>query len=227
MGAGRRRGACRRGFWATCTGKRVADLCAAPGGKTAQLAAAGAPGHCGRPRAEAARPARDKSRAPAALARKSVAADVTQWQAGPFDAVLLDAPCSSTGTIRRHPDIPWLKRASDIAALAAVQRRMLDARLSSCEARRHPRLLHLLARAGGRRATDRARSARSEPRPRRRPIAAGEAPRPRRAGSRRRRPAHAALPLARPGSAHGRAWTASMPPVCKGFGRHYILGWPL
>src|SRR5262249_59386292 len=46
-------------------------------------------------------------------------------RAGPFDAVLLDAPCSSTGTIRRHPDIPWLKRAADIAALATLQRRLV------------------------------------------------------------------------------------------------------
>ena len=49
-----------------------------------------------------------------------------QWQAGPFDAVLLDAPCSSTGTIRRHPDIPWLKREADLATLAALQPRLLD-----------------------------------------------------------------------------------------------------
>ena len=49
----------------------------------------------------------------------------TQWQAGPFDAVLLDAPCSSTGTIRRHPDIPWLKSEADIAALAGLQRRLI------------------------------------------------------------------------------------------------------
>ena len=54
-----------------------------------------------------------------------VAADATQWQAPPFDAVLLDAPCSSTGTIRRHPDVPWRKRAQDIAALTAVQRALL------------------------------------------------------------------------------------------------------
>jgi 16S rRNA (cytosine967-C5)-methyltransferase len=50
---------------------------------------------------------------------------VTQWQAGPFDAVLLDAPCSSTGTIRRHPDVPWLKQEADIAKLSALQRRLL------------------------------------------------------------------------------------------------------
>jgi 16S rRNA (cytosine967-C5)-methyltransferase len=58
------------------------------------------------------------------LSAETVVADATQWQAGPFDAVLLDAPCSSTGTIRRHPDIPWLKRPADIAALAALQHRL-------------------------------------------------------------------------------------------------------
>jgi 16S rRNA (cytosine967-C5)-methyltransferase len=52
-------------------------------------------------------------------------ADATQWQAGPFDAVLLDAPCSSTGTIRRHPDIPWLKREGDLAELTSLQRSLL------------------------------------------------------------------------------------------------------
>jgi len=52
-------------------------------------------------------------------------ADVLEWRAGPFDAVLLDAPCSGTGTIRRHPDIPWIKRPADIAALVSAQRRLL------------------------------------------------------------------------------------------------------
>jgi 16S rRNA (cytosine967-C5)-methyltransferase len=105
-------------------GRSVADLCAAPGGKTAQLAAAGAhvvavdraPARLDRLRQNLAR---------LQLAAETVTADVTQWQAGPFDAVLLDAPCSSTGTIRRHPDIPWLKREADIAALVALQRRLI------------------------------------------------------------------------------------------------------
>jgi 16S rRNA (cytosine967-C5)-methyltransferase len=104
-------------------GLAVADLCAAPGGKTAQLAAAGA-------RVTAVdRSGARLERLRGNLARLQleadlVAADVEDWQAGPFDAVLLDAPCSSTGTIRRHPDIPWLKREADIAALAALQRRL-------------------------------------------------------------------------------------------------------
>jgi 16S rRNA (cytosine967-C5)-methyltransferase len=51
--------------------------------------------------------------------------DLTQWPATAFDAILLDAPCSSTGTIRRHPDVPWRKQSDDIATLAAMQRAML------------------------------------------------------------------------------------------------------
>jgi 16S rRNA (cytosine967-C5)-methyltransferase len=106
-------------------GRRVTDLCAAPGGKTAQLAAAGA--HV-----------TAVDRAPARLNRlrdnlrrlsldaELVCADVGEWQAEPFDAVLLDAPCSSTGTIRRHPDVPWLKHPADIAKLAEFQGRLLE-----------------------------------------------------------------------------------------------------
>jgi 16S rRNA (cytosine967-C5)-methyltransferase len=105
-------------------GRTVAELCAAPGGKTAQLAAAGA-----RVTAVERAPARlERLRGNLArlqLTADIVAADATEWQAGPFDAVLLDAPCSSTGTIRRHPDIPWLKREADITALAALPRRLI------------------------------------------------------------------------------------------------------
>ena len=105
-------------------GKSVADLCAAPGGKTAQLAAAGARVTAvdrSAPRLERLK----QNLARLGLAADTVAADITEWQSEPFDAVLLDAPCSATGTIRRHPDIPWLKRESDIATLAALQRRLL------------------------------------------------------------------------------------------------------
>ena len=105
-------------------GKTVADLCAAPGGKTAQLAAAGARVTAvDRSETRLRRLAQNLTRL--GLSAEIVAADVTEWQSAPFDAVLLDAPCSSTGTIRRHPDIPWLKRESDIATLAALQRRLL------------------------------------------------------------------------------------------------------
>ena len=107
-------------------GKRVADLCAAPGGKTAQLAAAGAivtAVDISAPRL--ARLSENLRRL--GLAAETVAADILEWQApDSFDAVLLDAPCTSTGTIRRHPDIPWLKRPGDIAKLAGLQARMID-----------------------------------------------------------------------------------------------------
>lgn len=105
-------------------GQTVADLCAAPGGKTAQLALAGA--HViAVDQAEARLVRLRQNLARLALRAETVVADVAQWQAGPFDAVLLDAPCSSTGTIRRHPDIPWLKREADITELAALQHRLI------------------------------------------------------------------------------------------------------
>jgi 16S rRNA (cytosine967-C5)-methyltransferase len=111
------------------SGRRVADLCAAPGGKTAQLALAGAnvtavdraPVRLERLRQNMAR-----LRLNAAL----VLANVEEWMAEPFDVVLLDAACSATGTIRRHPDVMWLKSADDIVKLAALQRRLLDRALA-------------------------------------------------------------------------------------------------
>ena len=107
-------------------GKRVADLCAAPGGKTAQLALAGA-----------SVVAVDSSKTRLSLLAENlrrlgleaepVLADAVAWHPEEhFDAVLLDAPCSSTGTIRRHPDIPYIKSPKDIVALAALQTRLLD-----------------------------------------------------------------------------------------------------
>jgi 16S rRNA (cytosine967-C5)-methyltransferase len=106
-------------------GRRVADLCAAPGGKTAQLALAGA-NVTAVDRAQARLQRLRDNFARLALKAEIVAANIEQWTAEPFDAVLLDAPCSSTGTIRRHPDVPWLKSSGDIAKLAALQRRLLD-----------------------------------------------------------------------------------------------------
>ena len=106
-------------------GQRVADLCAAPGGKCAQLALAGA--HVTAVDRSPPRLARLRENfARLGLTAEIAAADVLEWQAEPFDAVLLDAPCSATGTIRRHPDVPWIKGESDIAALASLQARLLD-----------------------------------------------------------------------------------------------------
>ena len=109
------------------TGLRVADLCAAPGGKTAQLAAAGAdvvavertPGRARRLEQNLAR---------LHLEAEVVVADARSWRPErPFDAVLLDAPCSATGTLRRHPDIAWLKSSADLPTLITLQDALLDA----------------------------------------------------------------------------------------------------
>ena len=108
-------------------GKRVLELCAAPGGKTAQLALAGA-------RVIALdRSERRMGRLKANLARlglgaECVVADATRWRPpAPAQAVLLDAPCTATGTIRRHPDIARLKTAKDVSRLAKLQTRLLAA----------------------------------------------------------------------------------------------------
>ncbi|HEX8666215.1 MAG TPA: transcription antitermination factor NusB [Beijerinckiaceae bacterium] len=106
-------------------GERVADLCAAPGGKTAQLAAAGAQVLAvdrSAPRLKRL----SENMARLDLAVETRAADALTLEAEPFDAVLLDAPCSATGTIRRHPDVLWVKSEEDIAKLAALQARLLD-----------------------------------------------------------------------------------------------------
>ena len=132
VGAGRRRGAAARLFGEV--GLAVADLCAAPGGKTALLAAAGArvtavdiaPERLHRVRENLTR---------LKLTAELVLADAAGW-APParFDAVLLDAPCTATGTLRRHPDILHLKRPSDLDKLAGLQERLLRApRPSWCD----------------------------------------------------------------------------------------------
>jgi 16S rRNA (cytosine967-C5)-methyltransferase len=108
-------------------GRTVADLCAAPGGKTAQLAASGA--MVTAIDQSAPRMARLKENlARTGLDATTVVANAAEWVPDPpatFDAILIDAPCTSTGTIRRHPDIPWRKAPGDIAALASLQRRLL------------------------------------------------------------------------------------------------------
>jgi 16S rRNA (cytosine967-C5)-methyltransferase len=108
-------------------GERVVDLCAAPGGKTAQLAAAGA--SVVAVERDARRAARlRENMARLRLAVEIVQADAASWAPGErFDAVLLDAPCSATGTIRRHPDVAHLKSAKDVAGLAEGQRNLLAA----------------------------------------------------------------------------------------------------
>jgi 16S rRNA (cytosine967-C5)-methyltransferase len=111
-------------------GERVLDLCAAPGGKTLQLAAMGATVTA--LDISAPRMARVKANlARTGLAAQTVVADALDWQPeAPFDAILLDAPCSATGTIRRHPDLPFVKDGSEVAGLVALQARLLDRALS-------------------------------------------------------------------------------------------------
>lgn len=107
------------------SGKTVLDLCAAPGGKTAQLAARGGNVTAldvSAPRLKRLQENLDRLKLKANL----VEADILEWQCPePFDAVLLDAPCSSTGTIRRHPDIMWTKTRDDIDALAKLQYQLI------------------------------------------------------------------------------------------------------
>jgi len=106
-------------------GRAIVDLCAAPGGKTAQLAHGGArvtaldrsPARVARLRGNLAR---------LSLDAETVAADACDWTTDKmFDGVLIDAPCTSTGTVRRHPDVAWLKQESDIATLAAQQAKLI------------------------------------------------------------------------------------------------------
>ena len=106
-------------------GKRVADLCAAPGGKTMQLAAMGASVTAIDISAKRLNRLRENLER-TNLSAELVCADLLQWQPEqPFDAVLLDAPCSATGTVRRHPDILWNTSEDDIAALVALQKQMI------------------------------------------------------------------------------------------------------
>src|SRR5690606_28293191 len=106
--------------------RAVADLCAAPGGKTAQLAQAGA--MVTAVDLSASRLQRlEVNLNRLGLTAQTVKADLLAWRPDQrFDAVLLDAPCSSTGTVRRHPDVPWTKRPEDIQRLAELQSRLLE-----------------------------------------------------------------------------------------------------
>jgi len=107
-------------------GERVLDLCAAPGGKTLQLADAGAQVTAldiSGPRLARLR----DNLARTGLQAEVIAADALHWQPdAPFDAILLDAPCSATGTLRRHPDLPFVKDGSELAELLPLQAALID-----------------------------------------------------------------------------------------------------
>lgn len=117
--------------WSPPSGARVLDACAAPGGKTAHLLE--------RADLQVQALELDPDRLPRIrqnLERLGLAADVRQadagrpdtwWDGQPFDAILLDAPCTASGIVRRHPDVRWLRRETDVAQLAGQQRRLLDA----------------------------------------------------------------------------------------------------
>jgi 16S rRNA (cytosine967-C5)-methyltransferase len=107
-------------------GERVLDLCAAPGGKTLQMAAAGA--DVTALDISGPRMARvEANLARTGLTAQLVVADALVWEPeGQFDAILLDAPCSATGTVRRHPDLPFVKDGSEVAGLVELQARLLD-----------------------------------------------------------------------------------------------------
>ena len=112
-------------------GARVLDACAAPGGKTAHLLELADLDLVALDR-DAARLIRvEESLTRLGLQATTLAADAGEpsawWDGRPFDAILLDAPCTASGIVRRHPDVRWLRRAGDIAALAATQARLLDA----------------------------------------------------------------------------------------------------
>lgn len=112
-------------------GERVLDACAAPGGKTAHLLEAGDPDVVALDRDPERLPRLEENLRRLGLAAQVRAGDAgtpeTWWDGRPFQRILLDAPCSGTGVIRRHPDIKWLRRAADIPRLQAEQGRLLRA----------------------------------------------------------------------------------------------------
>ncbi len=113
------------------SGKMVYDLCAAPGGKTMQLAAAGANVHAIdisglRLKKIVENLQRTK------LHAKTIKADILEWEAEEkVDAILLDAPCSATGTIRRNPDVIWTRTEDEVRALAKLQAQFIDKALEA------------------------------------------------------------------------------------------------
>lgn len=115
------------GLLGDVAGKRVIDLCAAPGGKTAQLCSAGA-----QVTAVDASPERlsvlRENLCRLNLSAETIVADIRDWRPRQSAAfVFLDAPCTATGTIRRHPDLPWIKSAADIDICAGLQQELIDA----------------------------------------------------------------------------------------------------
>ena len=187
-------------------GMRVLDACAAPGGKTTQLAEVADNLMIDAVEVDAARAERIEENLRRTQARGHAlirvhiadAARPEQYAAGSYQRILLDAPCTASGIVRRHPDIPWLRRPADVAQLATLQARLLDALWPLLEPA--GRLLYVVCS-----------------------VFAEEGPRQAEAFAAR----HAdARPLALPGTsggplelppAHGASWTAGLPSVHDGF----------
>ncbi|MFG6429820.1 16S rRNA (cytosine(967)-C(5))-methyltransferase RsmB [Roseateles sp. LYH14W] len=113
-------------------GARVLDACAAPGGKTAHLLELQPDLQLTALDADAQRLTRvqdtlNRLQQKATLKAADARQPATWWDGQPFDAILLDAPCSASGIVRRHPDVRWLRRPDDITALARIQAELLDA----------------------------------------------------------------------------------------------------
>ena len=105
--------------------ERVLDLCAAPGGKTMQIAATGAE-VTALDISESRMKRVAENLARCGLSAEMIVSDALEYEGGPFDAILLDAPCTATGTIRRHPDLPYAKDGSDFPSLFELQEHMID-----------------------------------------------------------------------------------------------------
>lgn len=112
-------------------GERVLDACAAPGGKTAHLLERADLDllalDVDASRCERIRDTLQRLGLMAEVRCADAALPATWWDGRPFDAILLDAPCTASGIVRRHPDVRWLRRDSDVSALATTQRVLLDA----------------------------------------------------------------------------------------------------
>jgi 16S rRNA (cytosine967-C5)-methyltransferase len=118
-------------------GQRVLDACAAPGGKACHILSLADvelvaldvdPARCARIEANLAREGlRDLPRATVAVQAADALRPVDWWDGRPFDRILLDAPCTASGILRRHPDVRWLRRRGDLATLVARQRELLEA----------------------------------------------------------------------------------------------------
>lgn len=114
-----------------CPQPHILDACAAPGGKTAHLAELRSDARIQALEIDADRAVRIRENLTrlglqATLSVADASLPETWWSGEPFDGILLDAPCTASGIVRRHPDIPWLRREADLNQLAAIQKKLLD-----------------------------------------------------------------------------------------------------